>query len=278
VPVLKGIALKNRLHVALGDHEDMLDGLGITEPPPHRDPIFVRMHLTPRDGDPYSNPADWVYEVMQDILPDWYVADYDRQRMLRAAEKWWQAHVFDGVDGVEIKRDGRYLIRNCRGVRLTGACEVYELSRSHVAAMTGGATVLSASACDIDFLSDYAVIVILRDGSCVAHLGEFASIKTMEDTARVVLADGNAVIHKMTDQALIDTLAGNAKVRAMYCTATIASMAQQAEIGDMWENSVVGTLADNAVIHFARGESSVATILGQGTVQAASPRVRCGSR
>jgi hypothetical protein len=270
--VLKGIALKTRVHVAIGDHEDMLDKLGIKEPR-YRDPPFVRMHLTPPDGNVFSNPSNWIYEVMQDILPDWYVADYDKERMLEAAQKWRQTNVFDGVGGVTVKQEGRYLIRNCSDVRLAGACEVFHLSQSHVAEVAGNASVQFANGCVIDLISDGARIATLSAGSCVGRICGWAAIYTMQDTARVVLADGDCVIHKMTDASRIETLAGHAKVKAMYRNAMVAAMTDNAEVGDAWENAAVNTLAGNAVIHSLRGQSAVKSILDRGTVRAASPRV-----
>ncbi|HKD76679.1 MAG TPA: hypothetical protein VKB76_14340, partial [Ktedonobacterales bacterium] len=243
------------------------------EPPLHRDPSYVRIHLLPPDGDFFSAPSGWVYEVMQDILPPWYVAEVEKERMWVATCAWQKSHVFHGANGIAIDRPGVYLLRNCRNVRLGGSSEIYLICRSHVTEM--GDDVIATRVGDgstIDVMRGNARIESLAN-AIVRRIGASASIVGMHEGAQVGVATDEATIGAMNNDARIETLAGCAKVGYLYGTASIALMRDSAQVGEMWEQSSIASLEDDATIGAMRGDTAVRAIRSRSAVGFVAPRV-----
>ena len=77
-----GIILEDRIFIGRGDsHSDMLRELGIADTRENAESIFVRAELYPNNGDVFTNPETWIFDVEQDILPGWYVSEYDKTRV-----------------------------------------------------------------------------------------------------------------------------------------------------------------------------------------------------
>ena len=91
------LVLKDRVYCPDYDsHQDMLDKLGIKDDYLGASKTFVRVELTPPDGvkslmDPLSW---WTLKVDQDVTPEWWDAEADRQRVEEAVEAWRREHVF----------------------------------------------------------------------------------------------------------------------------------------------------------------------------------------
>ena len=80
-----GIILKDRVFIPDYDsHSDMLKELGIEDTRQNAERLFIRAELIPVDNDVFSDISTWKFKVDQDILPDWYVEEYDKQRMIEA--------------------------------------------------------------------------------------------------------------------------------------------------------------------------------------------------
>ena len=91
------LVLKDRVYCPEYDsHQDMLDKLGIKDDYLGASKTFVRVELLPPDGMiSLIEPLDrWTLEVDQDIVPEWWDADADRQRVEEAVEAWRKEHVF----------------------------------------------------------------------------------------------------------------------------------------------------------------------------------------
>ena len=73
-------------------HSDMLIELGIKDN--KRVPDFVKIEITPPDGDMRRPPEEWRYSVDQDELPPWYVQEIDEPRCRKSLVDWYAAHVF----------------------------------------------------------------------------------------------------------------------------------------------------------------------------------------
>ena len=91
------LVLKDRVYCPDYDsHQDMLDKLGIKDDYLGASKTFVRVELTP-PGDRRSmmEPLDrWTLNVDQDVTPEWWDAEADRQRVEEAVEVWRREHVF----------------------------------------------------------------------------------------------------------------------------------------------------------------------------------------
>lgn len=91
------LVLKDRVYCPDYDsHQDMLDKLGIKDDYLHASKTFVRVELTPPDDvKSLMEPLDrWTLKVDQDVTPEWWDAESDRQRVEEAVEAWSREHVF----------------------------------------------------------------------------------------------------------------------------------------------------------------------------------------
>ena len=91
------LVLKDRVYCPDYDsHQDMLDKLGIKDDYLGASKTFVRVELAPPDGvESLMEPLDkWTLKVDQDVTPEWWDAEADRQRVEEAVEAWRREHVF----------------------------------------------------------------------------------------------------------------------------------------------------------------------------------------
>ena len=91
------LVFKDRVYCPDYDsHQDMLDKLGIKDDYLGASKTFVRVELAPPDGvESLMEPLDkWTLKVDQDVTPEWWDAEADRQRVEEAVEAWRREHVF----------------------------------------------------------------------------------------------------------------------------------------------------------------------------------------
>ena len=101
------LVLKDRVYCPDYDsHQDMLDKLGIKDDYLGASKTFVRVELLPPDGmKSLMEPLDrWTLKVDQDVTPEWWDAEADRQRVEEAVEAWRREHVF--AEGEHIVKAG----------------------------------------------------------------------------------------------------------------------------------------------------------------------------
>ena len=112
-----GIILKDRVFVPDYDsHTEMLEELKIADTRNNAEKLFVRAELIPKNGDIFSSVDDWEFRVDQDIIPDWFVKNYEEQRMKGAVKKWAESHIYIGVDDLKLPKKGVYYLKNCKRV------------------------------------------------------------------------------------------------------------------------------------------------------------------
>ena len=119
------LVLKDRVYCPDYDsHQDMLDKLGIKDDYLGASKTFVRVELTPPDGvQSLMDPLDkWTLNVDQDVTPEWWDAEADRQRVEEAVEAWRREHVF--VDGEHIVKAGAVYAYNSATVTACGSATV----------------------------------------------------------------------------------------------------------------------------------------------------------
>ena len=127
-----GIILKDRVFVPPYDsHTKMLEELEIEDTKANAGRLFVRAELYPKDGDIRSDVNSWVFNVDQDIVPDWFVTEYEEERMIEAVEKWKseKVRVYTPEELKEILRKHRLFLdskdggekADLRGANLSGA-------------------------------------------------------------------------------------------------------------------------------------------------------------
>lgn len=140
------IILKDRVFIPDYDsHTDMLEELGIEDNRQNAEKLFIRAELSPRNGDVFSNIDNWEFTVDQDITPDWYVKDYDKQRMVEAVKDWAKSHIHIGVDNLIINSGSNHYIKDCTNVQIYGNATVkYICGNATVKYICGDATVEKA--------------------------------------------------------------------------------------------------------------------------------------
>ena len=113
------IILKDRVYIPNhNSHSDMLKELDIADTQKNAEKLFVRAELTPK-RDVFDPIDDWIYIVDQDILPDWYVEEYDKQRMIDAVKEWAKNHIHQNVNNLKITDDTHYC-KNCTNLIIDG--------------------------------------------------------------------------------------------------------------------------------------------------------------
>ena len=91
------LVLKDRVFCPdYNSHQQMLEELGIEDDYLHASKTFVRVEFTPPDNTKsLMEPLDkWTLNVDQDVTPEWWDAEADRQRVEEAVEAWRREHVF----------------------------------------------------------------------------------------------------------------------------------------------------------------------------------------
>ncbi len=102
------LCLKDRVFVPDYDsHDQMLEELKIPDDFAHASKVFVRVELSPADGDPTSDPMGWRIRIDQDILPDWFVHEVDEQRVKIAISEWCKVHVLRS--GIHEVNEGKWI-------------------------------------------------------------------------------------------------------------------------------------------------------------------------
>lgn len=114
------ILLKDRVFMpAYDSHQKMLEELGIEDTRENAERLFVRAELLPPRGDVFRPVEHWKFRVDQDIVPDWFVREYEEKRMREAVAEWAGEHIYDGVSGIQkIVEQGTelYFFRDCKDV------------------------------------------------------------------------------------------------------------------------------------------------------------------
>ena len=139
------LVLKDRVFCPdYNSHQHMLKELNIEDNYLHASKTFVRVELLPPDGvKSLIEPLDrWTLKVDQDITPEWWDAEADRQRVEEVVEIWRKKHVF--TEGEHIVRTEEVYAFGNAIVRAHDCAKIYAFSKATVIAY-GNTTV---KACD----------------------------------------------------------------------------------------------------------------------------------
>ena len=128
-----GICLKDRVFVPDYDsHSRMLEELHIEDDFAHASKVFVRVELSPADGDKTSDIDGWKLNVDQDVLPDWWNEKVDLPRIKAAVKSWCDIHVLR--NGEHTVRDGVWYAYGSASVKACGRASVKACGRASVKA------------------------------------------------------------------------------------------------------------------------------------------------
>ena len=138
-----GIILKDRVFIPdYNSHTDMLAELGISDTRQNAERLFIRAELLPPDGDVFAPVEEWRFHVDQDILPDWYVEQVDKDRMISAVKEWAKDHIHVGVDGLRISQGSDHYIKDCKNVIVCGNASISEVyDNASISEVCGSASI-----------------------------------------------------------------------------------------------------------------------------------------
>ena len=125
------IILKDRVFIPDYDsHSKMLEELQIEDTRSNAERLFVRAELYPKDGDVFSPIDQWKFNVDQDIVPDWYVAGYDEERMRAAVKDWAKSYIHIGENNITINCGSNHYIKDCKNVTVCGSASISKVCGS----------------------------------------------------------------------------------------------------------------------------------------------------
>ena len=184
------IILKDRVFIPDYDHHTaMLEELGIADTRKNAERLFVRAELIPAKNDVFSNIDDWHFNVDQDIQPEWFVAEYEKQRMIKAVKEWAKTHIYIGKNGLKIENNKNLYIKDCKNVVVKNST-VKALGNSTVKAL-GNSTVKALGNSTVEALGNSTVEA--WDNSTVKALGN-STVEAWDNST--VEALGNSTVIK----------------------------------------------------------------------------------
>ena len=208
------LVLKDRVYCPDYDsHQDMLDKLGIKDDYLGASKTFVRVELTPPDGmRSLMEPLDrWTLKVDQDVTPEWWDAEADRQRVEEAVEAWRREHVFSEGEH-SISAGIVYALSSVKvyaygsaTVKAYGSAKVTAYNRATVEAYEHATVTANGSA----RVTARNSVIVKAYGSAMVEAWESATVEAYEhatvtanDSARVTAR--NSVIVKAYGSAMVE--------------------------------------------------------------------------
>ena len=233
-------------------HSDMLDALKINDNKPVAN--FIKVEITPPNGDMFAPADKWIYKVDQDNTPEWYVEDVDKARAMTALKEWADTHIFIGKNNIDIKlSDEHFYLKDCKEVKAYDNSIVTAYDNSIVTAYNF--SIVTAYGNSIVIASNFS-IVNAYDNSIVAAYN--FSIVTAYDKSKITTYDNSTVT--ACDNSIviasnfsivtaynnsIVTACGNSAVKAYGSSAV---KAYNFSIVNAYDNSIVAAYNNSAVI------------------------------
>ena len=215
------LVLKDRVFCPdYNSHQSMLEELGIKDDYLHASKTFVRVELTPPDDTKsLMEPLDrWMLRVDQDIVPEWWNVDADRQRVEEAIEAWRKGHVF--TEGKHIVKTETVYAYGDAEIQVYNDATVTAFDRAVVKAYSN-AKVYAFGKTTVETVSN-APVEAYDDATVKAY----GIAKVQASDRAVVKAYSNATV-QASDRAVVKAYSNatveaydNAKVKA-YNSATV---------------------------------------------------------
>ena len=220
-----GIVLKNKIFVPEYDsHTRMLEELGIKDDYLNASKTFVRVELSPIDGNVFSDIDTWKLRVDQDITPEWYDEDTYKPQVVEAVKKWAKDHVHIDVDNLEISAGEGHYIKGCKNVVIYGNATVKYIC--------GNATV--------KYIYGNATVENIYGNATVKYIYGNATVENIYGNATVKYICGNATVKYICDNATVKYICDNATVEKAKGTSIIVGSSYD------WNKKETLILAENA--------------------------------
>ncbi len=228
------IILKDSVFIPDYDsHSKMLKELQIEDTRSNAERLFVRAELYPKDGDVFSPIDQWKFNVDQDIVPDWYVAGYDEERMRAAVKDWAKAHIHIGENDITINCGSNHYIKDCKNVTVCGSASISKVCGSASISCVYGSASISC-------VYGSASISKVCDSASISKVCDSASISKVCDSASISRVCDSASISRVCDSASISRVCDSASISEVYGSAIISSPS----FG--WKNKEKVVISENA--------------------------------
>ena len=220
------IILKDSVFIPDYDsHSKMLEELQIEDTKNNAERLFVRAELYPKDGDVFSPIDQWKFNVDQDIVPDWYVAGYDEERMRAAVKDWAKSYIHIGENNITINCGSNHYIKDCKNVTV---CDSASISK-----VCGSAS--------ISKVCDSASISKVCDSASISYVYGSASISCVYGSASISCVYGSASISEVCDSASISEVYGSASISYVYGSASISYVYGSASISEVYGSAIISS-------------------------------------
>ena len=245
------IVLKDRIFIPDYDsHSKMLDELGINDDYLGASKKFVRVELSPLDGDPFSDVENWELNVDQDIVPDWFSKDECKPKMIEAVKEWAKAHIHIGVDGLKIDGGKNHYIKDCKDVEIYDSATVeYICGSATVENICGSATV--------ENICDSATVKNICDSATVKYICDSATVKYICGSATVENICDSATVENICDSATVKYICGSATVKYICGSATVKYICGSATVKNICDSATVKYICDSATVKYICGSATV---------------------
>ena len=255
-----GIILKNRVFVPEYDsHTQMLEELGIKDDYFNASKTFVRVELSPTDGDAFSDIDTWKLSVDQDITPEWYDEDRYKPQVVEAVKEWAKDHIHIGVDDLKISTGRNHYIEDCKGVDICGSATVkYICGSATVEYICGSATVKNI--CDsatVKNICDSATVEYICGSATVEYIRGSATVEYIRDSATVEYICGRATVKNICGSATVKNICGSATVEYIRGSATVKNICGSATVKNICDSATVKNICDSATVENAKGLSVI---------------------
>ena len=198
------LVLKDRIFLPDYDsHDKMLQELGIEDNFTNASKVFVRVELSPTDGNIFSAVDGWKLNIDQDILPEWWDEAECLPQLKELVETWMRKHtIYAGEHEVA---DGVWLATGSATVTATGRATVRATDSATVTA-TGGATVTATgsatvTAYDSATVTAYGSATVRAYGSATVTATGRATVSAIDST--IVTATGHATVRAYDSATVI---------------------------------------------------------------------------
>ena len=185
-----GIIFKTRCVVAPGEndsHSDLLRELNIEDTYTNASRMFVRAELVPENNEWWTDPAEWMFVVDQDVTPDWYDTDPGKyeEEFRQAVKAWWGEHVL--VDKkIDELSSGYYRLKRCKVKKLLNDVKVY---------------------------LDSSTVGEMWDSSTVEKMWDSSTVKKMCDSSTVEKMLGSSTVEKMLGSSTVEKMCDSSTAR-----------------------------------------------------------------
>ena len=223
------IVLKNRIFVPDYDsHTKMLEELGIKDDYLNASKTFVRVELSPKNGDVFSDIDTWELKVDQDIIPDWFDKKTYKPQIVDAIKGWAKDNIHIGIDNLEISYGEIHYIKDCTNVTIYGSATVENIC--------GSATVGN-----------------IYDSATVENICDSATVENICDSATVENIYGSATVENICGSATVENIYGSATVKYIYDSATVENIYGSATVGNIYSSATVENIYGSATVKKAKG-------------------------